>query len=90
MPSVDIGSSDRVAPSSVRDTATDLSDIPNLEQMDYNKFEEYFGDVPSDHKPLFNPDSPRANIENKSTKTGQVITPKDLIEDRSKAAQQGD
>lgn len=74
----------------VKNTAGDLSDIPNLEQMDYDKFEEYFGDVPSDRKPLFNPDSPRANIENKSTKTGKTITPKDLKEDPSKSAQNQD
>lgn len=60
-------------------TASDLSDIPNLEQMDYDKFEKYVGDVPGDRKPLFNPDNGKAQtIEDKDPRSEKVITPADL------------
>lgn len=60
-------------------TSSDLSDIPNLEQMDYDKFEKYVGDVPGDRKPLFNPDNGKAQtIEDKDPRSEKVITPADL------------
>jgi hypothetical protein len=62
-------------------TSSDLSDIPNLEQMDSDKFEQYFGDVPNDHKPLFNPDNGKSNlIEDKNPFNDEAITPSDLKE----------
>lgn len=67
-------------------TASDLSDIPNLEQMDYDKFEEYFGDVPNDRKPLFNPDNGKSQtIEDKDPDSKKFITPADLKEHRPDA-----
>jgi hypothetical protein len=38
-------------------TSSDLSDIPNLEQMNHDSLERYFGDTPAHKKPLFNPDN---------------------------------
>ncbi|NJO80964.1 MAG: hypothetical protein HC827_22325 [Cyanobacteria bacterium RM1_2_2] len=62
-------------------TASDLSDIPNLEQMDHDKFEKYVGDVPEDRKPLFNPDNGKSQlIKDKNPLSDEVITPADLKE----------
>lgn len=67
-------------------TASDLSDIPNLEQMDYDKFEQYVGDVPDDHKPLFNPDNGKSQlIKDKNPLSDESITPADLQEDKPDA-----
>jgi hypothetical protein len=63
-------------------TASDLSDIPNLEQMDYDTFEEHIGDVPSDHKPLFNPDNPKVQIKDKTPGSDKTITTADLKENK--------
>jgi hypothetical protein len=62
-------------------TDSDLSDIPNLEQMDYDKFEKYIGDVPADRKPLLNPDNAKSQtIKAKDPRSKTVITPADLQE----------
>lgn len=67
-------------------TASDLSDIPNLEQMDYDKFEKYVGDVPGDHKPLFNPDNGKSElIEDKNPFSDEAIAPADLEEGKTNA-----
>lgn len=67
-------------------TASDLSDIPNLEQMDDDKFEKYVGDVPDDHKPLFNPDNGKSSlIKDKKPFSDEAITPADLQEGKSDA-----
>lgn len=61
-------------------TNSDLSDIPNLEKMDYAKFQEYFGDVPGDHVPLLNPDNDKVQIKAKTPDGEKTITPKDLVQ----------
>lgn len=67
----------------VRDTtSSDLSDIPNLEQMDYGTFEEHVGGMPSDRKPLFNPDNPKVQIKDKTPGSNRTITTEDLKEDK--------
>ncbi|MBW4467963.1 MAG: hypothetical protein KME07_21265 [Pegethrix bostrychoides GSE-TBD4-15B] len=61
-------------------TDSDLSDIPNLEKMDYETFQEYFGDVPGDHVPLLNPDNLKVQIKDKTPGSDKVITTEDLIQ----------
>ena len=61
-------------------TDSDLSDIPNLEKMDYDRFQEYFGDVPGDHVPLLNPDNAKLQIKAKTPGGERMITTKDLVE----------
>jgi hypothetical protein len=65
-------------------TDSDLSDIPNLEQADYDTFQEYFGKVPGDHVPLFNSDNPKLQIKDKTPGSDEVITTEDLKKDDSK------
>jgi hypothetical protein len=63
-------------------TSSDLSDIPNLEQMDHGKLERYFGDLPNGKKPLFNPDNGK-NQQLQDPESDQTIRIKDL-KDESK------
>jgi hypothetical protein len=65
-------------------TASDLSNIPNLEQMDSDKYEQFFGDMPKDQKPLFNPDNGKSQvIKDKNSTSNQEITPADLKADQT-------
>jgi hypothetical protein len=64
-------------------TDSDLSDIPDLEQADYDTFQEYFGKVPGDHVPLFNSDNPKLQVKDKTPGSNQVITTEDLKKDGS-------
>ncbi|XQQ06715.1 MAG: hypothetical protein EDM05_57570 [Leptolyngbya sp. IPPAS B-1204] len=61
-------------------TSSDLSDIPNLDQMDYDVFEEHIGDIPNDRKPLFNTDNPKLQIKDKTPGSDKTITTEDLQE----------
>jgi hypothetical protein len=61
-------------------TSSDLSDIPNLGQMDYNTFQEHIGDVPNDRKPLFNTDNPKLQIKDKTPGSDKTITTEELNE----------
>lgn len=68
-------------------TSSDLKDIPNLEQMDYDTFEHYFGDVPGDHKPLFNPNTKaEVKVKDKTPGSDRTITTDDLKEDAADRA----
>lgn len=62
-------------------TSSDLSDIPNLGQMDYDTFEEHIGDIPNDRKPLFNTDNPKLQIKDKTPGSDKTITTEDLKDD---------
>lgn len=64
-------------------TDSDLSDIPNLEKMDYGAFQEYFGDVPGDHFPLLNPDNPKLQVKDKTPGSDKMITTEDLVKPES-------
>lgn len=44
-------------------TDSDLSDIPNLERVDYDSFREAFGEVPGQHVPLINPDNEKVQVK---------------------------
>jgi hypothetical protein len=62
-------------------TSSDLSDIPNLGQMDYGTFQEHIGDVPNDRKPLFNTDNPKLQVKDKTPGSDKTITTEDIKED---------
>ncbi len=59
-------------------TDSDLSDIPNLERVDYDSFRETFGDVPGEHVPLINPDNEKVQIKQKISGSEKTITTEDL------------
>lgn len=64
--------------------AVDLSDIPNLEQMDYGTLEKHVGDVPDDHAPLFNPDNGKnVQIKDKTSDSDRTITTEDFKKNKS-------
>jgi hypothetical protein len=66
----------------VKDTTySDLSDMPNVEQMDYGKFQRNIGNVPHDRRPLLNLDNPRVKVDRGDK---QINEPADLTENPEK------
>ncbi|MFM7424780.1 MAG: hypothetical protein ACKO7W_07295 [Elainella sp.] len=59
-------------------TDSNLSDIPNLERVDYDSFRETFGDVPEEHVPLINPDNEKVRVKQKNSGSEKTITTGDL------------
>lgn len=60
-------------------TSSDLSNIPNLEQMNPDTFEEYFGNQPGNRKPLFNPDDGKnVQVKDKTPGSNAKVKPEDM------------
>jgi hypothetical protein len=59
-------------------TDSDLSDIPNLERVDYERFRETFGEVPGEHVPLINPNNEKVKVKQKNSSSGRMTTTGDL------------